>query len=60
MEFKSNGDVITEREEGPFDEYSIGVIKKGDDGYHRFHPIDGAVMICRHLKQIAAKLSELN
>lgn len=47
------------------DEIYLGVIKRntGDGGYFHFHPSISAIRLgitCRQLRDIAAKLSELN
>lgn len=63
IEFKGNGEIIemwVQREDAPYDEYIIAIIKKGDDGYSRFYPKDGVVMIQKYLREAADEISKLN
>lgn len=63
IEFKGNKDFIEmwwEQDLPPFNDKLIGCLRKGDDGYYRFHPARKTVMTCKHLRVLAKKVSELN
>ena len=38
----------------------MGSLRKDDDGFYRFHPNRGAVMIQKHLRVVGDKMSGLN
>ncbi len=52
--------VYSEDEFPPFEEYLIGEAERGDDGFFRFFPFEGAAMACHHLKHLAKFIGELN
>lgn len=63
IEFKDNSDFIEvwwECDQAPFDDKLIGYIRKGGDGFYRFHPARKAIMTCKHLRVLAKKISDLN
>lgn len=63
IEFKENGNSIAvwwEQDTPPFKDKLIGAVRKGDDGYYRFHPARDAVMHCKILRVLAEKVSNLN
>jgi hypothetical protein len=63
MEFKDKGEFIEVWGWDAFrgnDDCLFGAIRKGEDGYHWFHPARRAVMSFRMMRDIAKKLSELN
>ena len=63
IEFRAVGDEVEmwcERDCTPFDDYVIGVFRKDDEGFYRLHASTGAVMRCKHLREAAQKVSELN
>ena len=63
VEFKLDGDFYSvwyENDKPPFDDVLMGALRKDSDGYFRFHPARKALMTCKHLRVLAAKVSELN
>ena len=63
IEFKDNGDFVEmwwEDDRPPFNDKILGCIRKGEDGFFRFHPARKVVMNCRCLRELAAKVSQLN
>lgn len=50
-----------ENESSPFDDLKVALIKKSHhDGYYRFYPLEDVSLNCKHLRNAAIKLSELN
>ena len=63
IEFNQDEGFITvwyENDGTPFDVKIMGIIRKGDDGYYRFHTSGNTVMTCKHLRLVFSKLSKLN
>jgi hypothetical protein len=52
-------DMWVERDRRPFDTYICGVLRKGDDGFFRFHPRCGVAMHCKLLREASDKIAEL-
>ena len=38
----------------------LGAIRKGKDGYFRFHPAGLAILTCKQLRKLAEEVSRLN
>ena len=53
-------EVLYEDDRPPFKKKLMGVLKKDDEGFFRFHPNGNAVMIQKHFRIIGKKISELN
>ncbi|MFT6988175.1 MAG: hypothetical protein ACJASL_000135 [Paraglaciecola sp.] len=63
IEFKVNTDFIEmwwESDTGPFEDKLMGCLRKGEDGYYRFHTARKAILTCKHLRVLAKKCSDLN
>lgn len=51
--------MIAERDNGPFDVYSVGEFRKDGD-YYVFYPSVGVAMTCKTLREASKKTSNLN
>ena len=61
--FRQRGDevdMLVERDCAPFDDYVCGVLRKGGNGFFRFHPSTGVVMHQKLLREVAAEVTRLN
>lgn len=63
IEFRKRGDEVdiwVEHDCEPFDDYICGVLRKGKDGFFRFHPNSGVVMYQKLLREVAREVNRLN
>ena len=46
-------------EDDPLHDKLLGSIRKGKDGYFRFHPTGLAILTCKQLRKLAEEVSRL-
>ena len=49
-----------ENDVSPFEDRIMGAIRKDEEGYHRFRPVNGIDMTCRMLRVVSVELDRLN
>lgn len=63
VEFRDGKECISvfyENDEPPFDDRLMGVLRKDNEGFYRFHPARKAIMTVRHFRIVMSKMAELN
>jgi len=63
IEFKEEDGFISvwyEDDRAPFKDRLMGALREDGEGYYRFHPARGAIMIYKHFRVVGKKIGELN